>query len=146
MFVVEFVEGREHPLQAGILEFEDLGGKTVGLLLRMMKRYFATGRYVILDSGFCVLKGLIQLRKKGVSACDVIKKRIYCPSVVPDNDMEDHFGEVEVGGIDPIQGTVDGIIYNSWGMKDPNYMTSMMANGGRLLADDTCKETVIRWK
>ena len=48
----------------------------MGLLLRMMKIYFSTGRYVILDSGFCVLKGLIQLRKKGVSDCDVIKKRI----------------------------------------------------------------------
>ena len=60
--------------------------------------------------------------------------------------MEDHFGEVEVGGIDPIQGTVDDIIYNSWGMKDPNYVTSIMANGGRLLADDTCKGNVIRWK
>ena len=31
-------------------------------------------------------------------------------------------------------------------MKDPNYVTRMMATDGRLLADDTCKETVIRWK
>ena len=76
LFVVEFIEGREHPCQAGILEFEDLDGKKVGLLLRMMKIYFSTGRYVIIDSGFCVLKGLIQLRKKGVYTCDVIKKRI----------------------------------------------------------------------
>ena len=38
----------------------------MGLLLRMMKRYFATGRYVIIDYGFCFLKGLIQLMKKGV--------------------------------------------------------------------------------
>ena len=27
-------------------------------------------------------------------------------------------------------------------MKDPNYVMRMMATGGRLLADDTCKETV----
>ena len=45
----------------------------MGLLLRMMKSYFATGRYVILDSG--VLKGLIQLIKKAVFACAGIKKR-----------------------------------------------------------------------
>ena len=31
-------------------------------------------------------------------------------------------------------------------MEDPNYVMSMMATGGRLLADNTCKETVIRWK
>ena len=47
----------------------------MGVLLCMMKIYFYTGRYVILDSGLCVLKGLIQLRKKGVFACAVIKKR-----------------------------------------------------------------------
>ena len=64
MFVVDFVEGKDHHHQYGPLEFEDLGRKTVGLLLRMMKSYFATGRYVIIDSGFCVLKGLIQLRKR----------------------------------------------------------------------------------
>ena len=47
----------------------------MGLLLYMMKSYFATGMYVVLDSGFCVLKGLIQLRKKGIFACAFINKR-----------------------------------------------------------------------
>ena len=106
MFVVELVKGKAHPRQAGILEFEDLGGKNVGLLLRMMKSYFSTGRYVILDSIFCVLKGLIQLRKKGVFACAVTKKRRYWPSMVPGKDMEDHFGRMEVGETDSIQITV----------------------------------------
>ena len=31
-------------------------------------------------------------------------------------------------------------------MKEPNYVMRMIATGGRLLADDTCKETVIKWK
>ena len=31
-------------------------------------------------------------------------------------------------------------------MKEPNYVMMMMATVGRLLADDTCKETVRRWK
>ena len=29
-------------------------------------------------------------------------------------------------------------------MKEPNYVMRMIATGGRLLADDTCKETVRR--
>ena len=66
MFVVELVEGKAHPCQAGPLEFEDIYGKNVGLLLHMMRIYFATGCYAVLGSGFCVLKGLIQSRKKGV--------------------------------------------------------------------------------
>ena len=76
LFVVQLVEGKEYPLQTGPPEFEDLFGKTVGLLSRMMKSYFSTGRYVIIYYGFYVLKGLTQLRKKDVFACDFIKKRI----------------------------------------------------------------------
>ena len=45
-----------------------------------------------------------------------------------------------------IKGTVDYVIYNLWGMKEPNYVMRTMATGGRLLADETCKETIIRWK
>ena len=58
------VEGKAHPCQAGPFEFEYLGGKTLVLLLHVMKSYFATGGYIILDCGFCFLKGLIQLSKK----------------------------------------------------------------------------------
>ena len=97
MLVVELVEGRKHPRQDVPLEFEDLSGKTVGFLLRMTKIYFSTGRYVVLDSGFCVLKGLIQLSKKAMFACSIIKKRRYWPFMVPDKEIKYHFEEVEVG-------------------------------------------------
>ena len=116
------------------------------LLLRMTNSHFATDRYVILDSGLCVLKGLIQLRKKGIFACAVIKKRRYWPSMLPGKYMEDNFGGVEVGETDAIQGTVDDVIYNLWGTKEPNYVMKMMVTAGQLLAHDTCKETVIIWK
>ena len=59
LFVLDLVEGKYHPRQAVTLEFEDLVGKTVVLLLCEMKIYLDTGGYVIIDSGFCVLKGLI---------------------------------------------------------------------------------------
>ena len=75
LFAVELLEGKEHPCQAGPLEFEDLGGNTVGLLLRTIKIYFASGKYLILDSGLCDLKGLIKSMKKDVLSFNVIKKR-----------------------------------------------------------------------
>ena len=146
LFVVELVEGKEHPLQDGPLEFEDLGRKTVELLLRKMKSSFATGRYVILDSGFCILKGLIHLRNKGVVACAFINKRRYWTSMVPGKYMEDNFREVEVGETDAIQVTVDDVIYNLWGIKEPTYVMRIMANGDRLLVHETCNEIVIRLK
>ena len=60
--------------------------------------------------------------------------------------MEDHFLEVEVGEKYAIQGTADDVIYNYWGMEEPNYVMTMMATDGCLLADETCTETVRRWK
>ena len=59
LFVVELVEGKAHPCQYGPLEFEDLDNNNVVLLFRMMERYFGSGRYVVIDSVFCVFKGLI---------------------------------------------------------------------------------------
>ena len=47
----------------------------MGLLLHMMKIYFATGKYVILYYGFCVLKEFIMLSNKGFFACYVINNR-----------------------------------------------------------------------
>ena len=51
-----------------------------------------------------------------------------------------------VGEIYAIQVAVDDGIYHLWGMKDPTYVMRIVATGGRLFADDACKETVRRWK
>ena len=80
----------------------------MGLLLSIIKIYFDTGMHVILDCGLCVLKGFVKLRKRLIVSCDVIKKRRYWPSMVPDKETEDHFWRVEVGDTYAIQGTVDG--------------------------------------
>ena len=60
--------------------------------------------------------------------------------------MEDYFGEVEVGETYSIQWIVDDVIYHLWGVKEPNYVIRTMAASGRLLTDDTSKETVRIWK
>jgi hypothetical protein len=145
LFSLELVEGKDHPPQLQT-EFDNLGGKTVGLLLRMLKSYFATGKYVVLDSGFCVLKGIVELRKRGLFSCALIKKRRYWPTLVPGDTMQQYFEEMDVGDTDAVSGTLDGVPYNIWGMKEPDYVMKMMATGGALLADDTCKEAARTWK
>lgn len=145
LFSLELVEGSAHPPQVPT-QFDDCGGKTVGLLLRMLKTYFATGKYVVLDSGFCVLKGIIELKKRGLFACALIKKRRYWPTLVPGDAMQQHFDGMEVGAVDAISGELDGIPYNLWGMKEPDYVMRMMATGGALLPDETHKDAVRSWK
>ena len=52
MFSAELVEGHDRPGAIGNAQFDE-HGKTSGLLLCMLKSYFGSGKYVVLDSGFC---------------------------------------------------------------------------------------------
>lgn len=83
MWGIELVEGKDAPPEARV---PGQYGKTCGLLLRMCQTIAGRGMVVILDSGFCVLKGLVELKKMGVFASAVIKKRFFvwkCGNKVP---------------------------------------------------------------
>ena len=122
-------------------------GKMTGLLMRMLQRYFSTGGYVVLDSGFCVLKALVQLKKVGMFACAVIKKRRYWPAFVPGEAIRREFDnlELKVGDSLAISRKLDGKEYFFWALKEPSYIMKMMATGGPLLANDSCGEQKLRW-
>ena len=108
MFVIELVEGKDSPPQIA-KQFKE-HGKTAGLLLPMLQSYFHTARYIVLDSGFCVLKGIIELRKNGLFGCALIKKRRYWPAGVPGDAMQQFFDAdgVNVRDNHAISGTKDG--------------------------------------
>jgi Transposase IS4 len=74
MFGLELVEGKDEPPERSNLREHDNLGKTVGLLLRLCKSLYYTNKLVVLDSGFCVLKALVELRIRGVFGAAVIKK------------------------------------------------------------------------
>ena len=54
----------------------------VSLMLSMCKSIVGTAKYVILDSGFCVVKGITKLYSKGVYVVSLIKKRCYWSKLV----------------------------------------------------------------
>jgi hypothetical protein len=145
MFSMEMVEGKDHPPQ--VAERWSKLGKTAGLLLRMLATYFSTGRNVILDSGFCILKSLVELKKVGIFACAVIKKRRYWPAFVPGEAVNRQFNNLGLGVGDSlaISGKHDGKDYFLWGLKKPSYVMNMMATGGLLLANESCGEQKWRW-
>eukprot|EP00804_Cyclotella_cryptica_P001269 CCRYP_012764-RA/>CCRYP_012764-RA protein AED:0.37 eAED:0.03 QI:0/0/0/0.5/1/1/4/0/472 len=116
-------------------------GKTGGLLLRMLKSCFHSGRYVVLDSGFCVLKALVALHEKGIYAGALIKKRRYWPALVPGEAMDERFAGKSPGECEAITGTLNASPYFIWGMKEPDYAMRIMATGGVLAEDDSCRVT-----
>ena len=132
LFDLELREGKDCPSELLPAEFlED--GITAGLLLHLTKTIQHTARYVVLDSGFCVLLALLALKKKGVYAGALIKKRHYWPSLVAGNAIDGHFDNKEVGAFAAVEGNHDGICYNIWAMKDASYVTKIMGTASGLL-------------
>ena len=81
MWGIDLVEGKDRPQQLGIQQYDNFGS-TVELLLQMVSPIYHKGFIVILDSGLCVLKSIIELREKGVFASALIKKRRYLPKYI----------------------------------------------------------------
>ena len=98
----------------------------------MTEGLWGTGKCVVLDSGFCVLEGLVELKKLGVFAAAVIKKRRYYPKFIKGDDINGHFKDVDVGTADSISGTLRGISFNVMGLKEPPYVMMMMTTYGTL--------------
>jgi len=145
MYSIELVEGKDRPRQLGPKQHEQFG-KTVGLMWRMCKPIFHTGKVVILDSGFCVLQGIIQLKKVGVFAAALIKKRRYWPKHVDGDAIAAHFADKEIGYTDALPGELDGVPFHLFCMKEPDYIMSIMSTYGTTSPKDSQKETRHHYK
>jgi hypothetical protein len=108
----------------GLPEFEAEKGKTAGLLLRMTHQLWGTAKFVVMDSGFCILEALIELRKKGVFSTALIKKCRYWPKYIDGDKIDLHFADKEVGNVDTLGEVQDGDTARTW--KSP--MASLKPN------------------
>ena len=62
---------------------------------------------MVLDSGFCVAKGFVDLEAKGVFAGALIKKRRYWLKRVPEALIDEHFENMEVGDVDMVMAATE---------------------------------------
>ena len=77
-------------------------------------------------------KQLVELKKLGVFAHALIKKRRYWPKHVKGDDIIQHFANKEVGSADALRGHLDGVPVYINGMKEPDYTMMLMATYGTL--------------
>ena len=90
MWFVEIVEERDRPHERGRPEFDDIG-KTLVTMLRCIRHIWNCEKVVIMDSGLCVTKSLVDLWKKGVFGSARIKKHRYCPANIKGDAIDDQF-------------------------------------------------------
>ena len=62
--------------------------KTAGLMLHMCEFLFGQLKVVISDSSFCVMEGILELRKRGVFAAALIKKRRDWPKYIKGDEIK----------------------------------------------------------
>ena len=91
---------------------------------------------MILDSSFCVLEGLVELRKMGVYASALIKKRRDWPKHLPGDEIDEYFKKKKVGEGDSLHGTLNEVPYDLFCMKEPDYTMKIMSTYGRLIISE----------
>lgn len=131
MFAIELVEGKDvpsHPNHPRLEHYEK--GKTVSKLIRLTKSLQGRGSIVVLDSGFCVLKGIIELKKLGIYAAALIKKRRYWPKYIDGNRIQDYFKDKEVGFSNAWKGRMDNVDFYIQCVKEPEYVLMFMTTYG----------------
>ena len=124
--------------------YDDLGA-TVGLLLQLLAPIFFKGFVGILDSGFCLLKGIIELCKKVVFASALIKNRRYWLKVIRGEEIKAYFADKDVGDTDSWAGVLDYEPFHVCAMKELDNVMLLMSTYGTNDRDNG-KETRRDWK
>ena len=104
-----------------------------GLLLRLTKVLHKTGKLVVLDSGFCVLKALVELKKQGVFASAVIKKRRYWPKYCAGGAIQyyvEYMAKMPVGGVTALSGDLEEVPYHIMVMCDVDWVMKLFTTYG----------------
>ena len=128
---IDLREGKDRPRELGEKE-HDNNGKTVGMLLRLTRPIWGGGKVLVLDSGFCILQAIIELKKKGVFAASLIKKQRYWPKYINGDAIIQHFQDKEVGTTDALPGVLDNVPVHVHCMKEPDYVMMLMSSYGTL--------------
>ena len=131
MFGIDLVEGKDRPSELPSLD-SSKKGNTVSLLQRMCLPIANSGKIVILDSGFCVLSGLILLATMGLYAAAQIKKRRYWPKHVPGEAIKERMKNEPNGKIAAISGKMDNVPYSIFALQEPSYTSMMMSTYGSI--------------
>ena len=86
----DIFEGRDNPIIMERLKFETINNmKIVRLIILLTRLIWRTRKAVSMYISLCVLKGTLEMRKRGVYGIGLIKKRHYWPRGVHIDGIND---------------------------------------------------------
>ena len=89
-----------------------------------------TGKFVILDSVFCVLLAVISLKNMGVFAAALIQKRRSWPLYVKGDKIKAHFEDAPVGDSQRFPVKINGVEFDIFCLKCPDCVMTLMSTYG----------------
>ena len=102
------------------------------MCLRLTKSLQGTGSIVVMDSGFCVVKAITELRKVGIYSHALIKKRKYWPRFIKGEEIKEHFADKDPGYFDAMKMKYDDVDFHVVGLKEPDYVLMFMTTYGSI--------------
>ena len=112
IFDADNCKGKDAPKEPSIVYINTNNhGQTSILCLCLCKPLYFTGKALVLDSVFCVLQCLIEIKKLDVF--DISSMKAWCsfPKYVNSKEMEDQMKDMEVGDTGVWQGILDSTKY-----------------------------------
>ena len=101
-------------------------------MLRLLETLFGTNKIVVLDSGFCVLEALIELKKRAIFAAAVIKKRRYWLKHIKGDDIKAAKSVEPLGTQSRLPGKLDNVPFDIFTSNEPDYVMMFMATYGTI--------------
>ena len=131
-------------MDRGKPEIEADYGSTWGMMMRTENPLFGTWEAVVVDSGFCMLKGLVGMLANWVYGTKVTKKKRYCPKYCKGDVIEAFLRDKEVGDIYAVCGDLEGQKYKIHCMKEDDCAMKLFGTHGLLYKH--CRKTLRTYK
>lgn len=137
LFKVDLVEGKSRPKELAAVPNESTLGKTGALVMRMVDGLCGTGRVVVMDSAFCVVKAVKALYDSGLYATTLAKKRAESsgewPHGVPGDRVREQMQGRPVGELHTLRGEYNGMPLCLHAVNHPGYTLVLLATYGSSL-------------
>ena len=122
------IEEKDRPLELDKPLYEDVHGKTCGLWLLMREPARRSGKVIVLDSRFCVLKAMISRVSYSICSSSMTKKRRRWPKHTDSTACNAHFSSKLARYQDTTNGTCNNNPFCVVGLKEPEHnMLTMRA-------------------
>ena len=89
-----------------------------------------------------MLQAIVELKKKGVYASVMIKKRRYWHKHVAGDSIKGYMATKDIGVCEWLPGILDGQPFDIYALKEPDYVLTMMSTYGSLIVKDGQRDSV----